>query len=361
MKKQMLQARLSENGILSQCLPLGGGMELLLCERGGRILGIFAGEQSENLLWTAPALSSAEGAAELLHSTQWNIGGDRLWFGPELRYSVADRTRFWETLRTPEAIDPGNYRLTSGADCCLRQMMGLRAADGSGVTVQAQVERRISASLNPLRTAPDAAQLMQGISFGGFVQNVRVTGAGGCIEPWSLMQVVPNGTVYIPLYQPVCGTDYYEPAAPFETLTPRGVTLQATGRNRYKVGYPAYAVTGRLGYACRWNGRACLLVRSFPNAPDGIYEEEPPLRFGEKGFSVHIYNDGNQNGHGFAELECSLPAVFGAQGRADCNDEIHTWIFCGDEAKLEQIANRLLGMAEICFDGCNAERKGAKA
>ena len=55
------------------------------------------------------------------------------------------------------------------------------------------------------------------------------------------------------------------------------------------------AITGRLAYACKWNGRACLLVRSFPNEPSGFYEEEPPLQPGGRGFSVHVYNDGGPN------------------------------------------------------------------
>ena len=71
-----------------------------------------------------------------------------------------------------------------------------------------------------------------------------------------------------------------------------------------------------------------------------IHDEEP--RPGVRGFSVHVYNDGGPD-HGFAEIECSLPAVLGEYGRSSCMDTIATWIYVGKEENLKRIGKILLG------------------
>lgn len=349
MKKHALKAVLENNNVRTHTLVLSSDAEVLVCERGGRILGIFNGAESDNLLWTSPELADDARAAAFLKSEAWNIGGDRLWFGPELRYSVGDRTRFWETLHTPEEIDPGCWYM----DCLVdgvefSQRMRLNACDGSQIRVSADVRNHVHAVANPVRALPDGDELMRGVKYAGFTQHIHVEGGGEGIEPWQLMQVMPGGRVYIPMFRPARGVDYYERAAPFEEVTAKGTVLRATGCNRYKVGYKAAEVAGRIGYACRWNGEACLLVRSFPNDPSGLYEEEPPLMPGEKGFSVHVYNDGDAY-HGFTELECSMPSVF-ADGRPTGDDTVSTWIFTGEETRLQSLSRLLLGFECVRFD-----------
>lgn len=71
-----------------------------------------------------------------------------------------------------------------------------------------------------------------------------------------------------------------------------------------------------------------------------IHDEEPQP--GVRGFSVHVYNDGGPD-HGFAEIECSLPAVLGEYGRPSCMDTIATWIYVGKEENLKRIGKILLG------------------
>lgn len=341
MKKEELIRRLELGGVKNRVVAISENFSLLVAERGGRVLGIFEDGRSDNLLWTAPQLREERTAADFLKSTAWNYGGDRLWFGPEIRYSVSDRQRFWETLHTPEAIDPGQYWMSDDG-CTAVQDVTITTQDGTAATAAFRVWKTVSVCLDPLRCMPNAAALRRGVDFGGFTQTIRVEGSGAAVEPWSLLQVMPGGKIYIPMYAPERGTDYYEPAAPFETVREHCAVLEASGRDRYKVGYHAAAVTGRLGYACRWNGRCCLLVRNFPNDPEGRYEEEPPLRPGVRGFSVHIYNDGGPV-DGFSEIECSLSALFGDGGRAAGVDAISTWLYAGEEASLKEIGRTLLG------------------
>ena len=341
MKKESLIRRLELGGVKNCLLPISDTCSVLVAERGSRVLGIYENGKDDNLLWTAPHLQDERDASSFLKSSLWNYGGDRLWFGPEIRYSVSDRYHFWETLHTPEAIDPGQYSMSDDGYTSV-QKVRVAAKDGTGGEADFCVRKTLSKCENPLRCLPKERELMDGVDFGGFAQTIEVKGAGTCIEPWSLLQVVPGGKIYIPMYAGEAGTDYYEPAAPFENVKDHYVVLDATGCNRYKVGYHAAAITGRLAYACKWNGRSCLLVRSFPNEPSGFYEEEPPLQPGVRGFSVHVYNDGGPD-HGFAEIECSLPAVLGEYGRSSCMDTIATWIYVGKEENLKRIGKILLG------------------
>lgn len=348
MEKEKLLKVLNNNNIGYCELRISKAVQLVAIERGGRIIGIYDEEANQNLLWTAQALEKEKEAVELLGGTVWNTGGDRLWFGPEIRYSVSDRTRFWETLHTPEAIDPGNYQLTKNSEACiLHQKIKLCTKDGSNEAVDFHVNRTIMKSENPLRNNINFQELMKEVEFGGFTQRVCLQGKGSSVEGWSLLQVIPRGTIYIPMTQVQKGVNYYEPVGELEHVQQTGIALEATGNRRYKVGYKAERVIGRLGYTCRWNNKNCLLIRNFPNDPAGNYEEEPPFLPGEKGFSVHVYNDDGNSG-GFTEIECSLPAVFGKTGRDSSDDTISTWIFTGSELSLKEIGYLLLG-CEVNF------------
>lgn len=347
MRKRELLRKLDENRIPYAVLEISEDAQIVAVQRGGRIFGPFRGEEAEGLFWISEKLEDKGQASELLGGSDWNVGGDRLWFGPEIRYSVRDRERFWETLHTPEEIDPGHYKLSgNGTRVQLCQRIEMKRADGKGGAVKLDVSRNIAAAGNPLRELEEYGKLMENVRFCGYSQRVCLAGEGESVEAWNLLQVNAGGNIYVPMYCPEAGEDYYEPAAEYEKVLEKGVLLRATGRNRYKVGYRAASVTGRLGYACEWEGKPCLLIRNFPNDPAGLYEEEPPLKPGVHGFSVHVYNDSGSSG-GFAEIECTLPAVLGSSGRDRSDDMISTWIFTGDISALEHIARTLLGNGGI--------------
>lgn len=349
MKKDQLINVLEQNGIKYAELPISKEMCILLMERGGRILGLYEKGKDENLFWTAKALESEKEAEELLKSDIWNTGGDRFWFGPEIRYSVTDRKNFWETLHTPEAIDPGTWSMTEKeGSVSFHQHLETEVKDGTGGGVDLEVDRYVYACEDPLREVNDYQELTDGVKFAGYQHRVCSKGSGTCIEGWNLLQVNPTGIIYIPMYVPEKGINYYEPADEFEQITEEGIELKTTGVNRYKTGYKAAFIKGRIGYACKWNGEHCLIVRNFPNDPSGFYEEEPPLIEGQRGFSVHVYNDDGTGG--FAEVECSLPATFGKSGREKSDDIISTWVYVGEPEKLQKIAKYLMGVKELKFD-----------
>ena len=336
--------RMGEAGFPCRRMPLQDGSSLLITQRGGRIFGPFLNAEDEGLFWTSPALNSREAFSVFLAGGSWNIGGDRIWIAPEIQFSVADRQRFWQTLQTPPAVDPGSWTLSGGGEkVTLEQSLALQARVIARGEVSLEVRRTIRPAANPLRCLPQAGRLMEGVRYAGYEQLLQMTANGpASAECWDLLQVRPKGTVYIPMYSPHRGVDYYEPAGAMEQLLDGGVRLAATGSRRYKTGYRAACVTGRLGYATHWQGSPCLLVRNFFNSPSGSYREEPPHLPGTNGFSVHVYNDDGNSG-GFAELECNLPGVAGDTGYGASMDRVSTWIFRGSAEKLQPVAAALLG------------------
>lgn len=153
MKKESLIRRLELGGVKNCLLPISDTCSVLVAERGNRVLGIYENGKDDNLLWTAPQLQDERDASSFLKSSLWNYGGDRLWFGPEIRYSVSDRYHFWETLHTPEAIDPGQYSMSDDGYTSV-QKVRVAAKDGTGGEADFCVRKTLSKCENPLRCLP---------------------------------------------------------------------------------------------------------------------------------------------------------------------------------------------------------------
>ena len=189
---------------------------------------------------------------------------------------------------------------------------------------------------------------MDGITFAGYEQvlTLREDKADGILsEVWNLVPLNPGGVLIIPASPRVEYTDYYEPVdEAHQTIAANHVRLRITGQHRYKIGYKAVHLTGRLAYFNRLDaGRSYLLVRNFFNNPSAGYAEEQADRPGRHGHSVHVYNDGGGFG-GFGELECTGQTIGGATGRAASTDQMVLWLYVGDPVKLREIAVHLLGV-----------------
>ncbi|MEG0750652.1 MAG: DUF6786 family protein [Oscillospiraceae bacterium] len=354
MKLKQITTALDVEGIKYKMLDAGGGKSIVVTERGGRIFGVYTGEEDEGIFWVPQCFEDTKLFADYLESGAWNMGGDRIWIAPELQFSVKDRKKFWETLKTPTAVDPGNWHLTEENDgVVLRQDLRLQAAVIAQGEISLSVKRTVRRAENPLRKRSDFSNLMDGLNYSGYEQLLEISGSGDssiAAECWNLLQVIPGGNIYIPMYTPSRGVDYYEPATNFETLTERCVTLKSTGINRYKVGYKAADVMGRIAYAFRRKDDCCcLLVRNFPNNPSALYREEPPLMEGENGFSVHVYNDDGNSGS-FTEIECNLQSIGVPTGYSLSADRVSTWVFYGMEDKLNAVAQRLLGFGALKYE-----------
>lgn len=348
--KAQIIARLDESRIPYRTLTLQDGVDLLLCQRGARIFGPFLDGEGVSLYWVNPAFADAQRFAAFLSAGDWNLGGERLWIAPEVQYLVRDRADFWNSIHFPTSMDPGEWRFESSAVGMARlaQELDLVAYNlGAGVK-QLQIETLIRPIPNPLRAVRAASDLMEGVRYAGYEQEITLRERVHnelVAEVWNLIQLNPGGILLLPASPRVEHTDYFEPIDDaHQTHHPGHIRLRITGTRRYKVGYKAAHLYGRVGYLNRHvDGNSYLLVRNFFNNPSAAYAEEPAGLPGQSGHSFHVYNDGGGFG-GFGELECNGQTIGGATGRTSSTDQMALWLFVGEEHKLREICIHLLGV-----------------
>jgi hypothetical protein len=348
---QQVIARLQENNLPYGELALQNGVRIVISQRSGRIFGPFLTEESESLFWLNPAFGDAGAFKAFLESGFWNIGGERMWISPEIQYNVTRRGDFDASYLTPPELDPGTYRLDQPAAGVWRlsQDMTLKTYNIASGDKRLHLENRICEIEDPLRKLKNYAALTAGVTFAGYEMSVTLSeGQLDDIqsETWILIQHNAGGDLIIPVLPGVEWRDYYEPVdETVHQVTPNYVRLKLTGTRRYKTGYKAAHVLGRLGYANRLDdGRMVLFVRNFFNNPSAPYVDEPDGAPGESGDSIHVYNDSGEMG-GFGELEVHGQAIGGATGRSSSTDQFGLWLYVGQPEQISRIAQNLLGVA----------------
>ena len=346
---RQIMKTLDQAGERYALLPLQNGVTVLICERGGRVFGPFLTAGAESLYWVNQALGERESFTRLLAS-DWNLGGERLWVEPEIQYICRDRQRFYESEVVPPEMDPGNWRLEQvGAETWhLANEMTLEAYNLACGRKRLRMERLIRPAEDPLRLLRDHTQLTEGVVYAGYEQVVTLTEAEHddiLSGAWVLIQLQPGGTLWIPCSPGVEVTDHFEPIdADYQTVHPHHVALRITGQRRYKVGFKAAHVTGRLAYFNRPDSDlAYLLVRALFSNPSSVYPEEPPNLPGSRGESVHVYNDDGGYG-GFGELEVHGQTIGGETGKSSSSDLVLLWLYVGAPERLKLIARHLLGI-----------------
>lgn len=348
---QQVIERLRENNLRYAVLPLQNHIQIVISERSGRVLGPFLSEDGESIFWTRRAFADSGEFAAFIDSGGADLGGERLWIAPEIQYHIQDRRNLDGTYRLPAEVDPGHYELSQSGpqQWCLKQAITLQAYNVATGPKHLRIERFFDPAPDPLRALDRYAELVKGVQFAGYEQTVTLAETQAddiTSQSWILIQVNPGGVMLIPFTAAVEVTDYYEPVnETLQTIRDRHVQLRITGQRRYKTGYKAASLTGRLGYFNRLDdGRAYLIVRNFFNNPSTIYNEEPADRPGFFGDSVHIYNDSGAIG-GFGELECAGQTIGGTSGKQCVTDAFLTWLYVGTPQKLNAISQILLGVA----------------
>lgn len=348
---QQIVAALDHNRLPYLTFTLQHNVSLIVTQRGGRILGPFLSPTAGSILWTNKAFATPAALAEFLESGDWNLGGERIWIAPEIQYLVRDRSDFWGSIRVPEQMDPGQYRLDQSGpnQVRLEQQITLEANNLASGHKALHITKLIAPVEDPLRSLSSYEALLEGVTFAGYEQVVTLTESGTddiVSESWNLIQLNPGGQLLIPASPQVEYSDYFEPVDDdYQKIEANHVRVNITGDRRFKVGYKAAQIFGRLAYFNRLDGgRAYLLVRNFFNNPASIYAEEPPGQPGNRGHSIHVYNDDGGLG-GFGELEVSGQTIGGATGRSTSTDQYVMWLYIGPVAKVKQLIPHLLGMS----------------
>ena len=340
---------LQATGQAFEVLPLQNGVCLVVTRRGGRVFGPFLTEQSASLYWLNAALGDAARLQAFLEAGAWNQGGERFWIAPEIQYNVTDRTDFAGTLRVPPQMDPGEYTLSqAGNRVTLGLTLTLPAYNLAAGEKTLTLDRTIQSVPDPLRELNGYSALLADVVYAGYSQTATLSDPQPnpiMSETWNLIQLNPGGTLIIPASSHVQATGYVEPLpADAQTVHAGALRMAMTGVNQFKVGYKAAQVGSRMGYLNFLDdGRAYLLVRSFPNNPSSIYVEEAPDKPGQRGESIHVYNDDGKLG-GFGEMECHGQTIGGEAGISSSTDTFLLWLYVGEPARINLIGEHLLGV-----------------
>ncbi|MCS7483958.1 hypothetical protein ACFFQW_28750 [Umezawaea endophytica] len=209
-------------------------------------------------------------------ATDWNLGGDRLWLGPERDWFYASGGLADHVV--PASMNPGPsrglvHRLT-------------------GDTTSASVTRTIEV----LEDTPSRV-----------VYETRTTvtvHSGRPVDAWSIVSVPLGGLLELPLSGPLHHRDYLTPIDPTRLEVSDDVLhLHLTGDVMTKLGFLPTSVRGRLSYTV--NG--LRIDRAFPVHPDAVYCDLPVGATGQ-GDAVQVFEDDGHYG-GYAELEHHSPAA----------------------------------------------------
>jgi hypothetical protein len=121
------------------------------------------------------------------------------------------------------------------------------------------------------------------------------------------------------------------------------VRIRIDGRERHKVGLRAADLIGKAGYLRMLDGaQMSLVIRNFQVNPSGEYIDTPWDDLGDLGYAFQAYNDDGALG-AFGELEYHTPAVGGDTGLDSYVDRSQVWAFAGEEERILEIAEQLLG------------------
>ncbi|TVQ25983.1 MAG: hypothetical protein EA383_06740 [Spirochaetaceae bacterium] len=335
-------------------LSVGDNAQLLAMEYGGHVLGPFV-DGGDSLPWlNANAFRTSDTLRAFVQDRNWNVGGDRVWVSPEIRFHVKDRARFWETLALPETIDPGlgDVRIVSNGNeqkpvlSVEREIATITDHQTGNEVRDLTIRMDFEQCADPLRTL-DEPGLRGSVTFAGYRNNIRFElsepGEVEC-EPWVLLQVWPGGQALIPVIGDATFSDYFEESAqPESDLQNQVLSFGVSGQRRYKAGIKSLHSVGRFGYLRKVNDEmSSLVVRSFMNNPSYEYLEEPPAVPQDRGYSIHVVDDGGSFG-GFGEVEWSGCSLGGRMGtRVSVNDSF-TWWYYGDHDSIQTAAHLLVG------------------
>lgn len=270
------------------------GSIALLPERG-RVHAIeFGGHQA---LWSPKEISA-----------EWNLGGERLWIGPEAEWfwKKTDKVDF-ENYQVPPALDPDVWTVTDLSDHHCRAAIQFRLACASGKDRAVEIALQRDFALLPGEASADDLPSI------GIQMTTRLEILGGtpgvAVDLWSILQVPLGGEMQVPVTSPPAFRDYFSPCPSSETSTHAGLfRVRIGGRSTFKIGLPPPLVSGRIAYVRPVPGGTLTLQRSFPVHPEMKYCDAPLSDPASQGDAAQIFCDDGTFG-GFGEMEHRSPAI----------------------------------------------------
>ncbi|HEV3361841.1 MAG TPA: hypothetical protein VG247_33940 [Pseudonocardiaceae bacterium] len=223
-------------------------------------------------------------------AADWNVGGDRLWFGPERDWFWSGSADDLSNHLVPAEIDPGTWKQVAPGE--VQATVRLRDRTTNAVT-EIDVTRRID-------ILDDSADRIEYRT----TNTVRIVSGppGQTVSAWNVLQVPLGGTLTVDLAAPLSYRDILDPVDPAR-LTVRGgqAVLRATGARMFKVGLSASVFGGWLSYT----RDDIVIERTVPVHRDLHYCDGP-------GDVLQIFEDDGHYG-GYTEIEHHSPAAIAGQ------------------------------------------------
>ncbi|MET4262416.1 hypothetical protein ABIC09_007394 [Bradyrhizobium sp. S3.12.5] len=311
---------------------------------GARLIALAFDERAENLLWTHPLLCDRE-AMKDAQALAGGMGGDRLWFAPEVKFHWRGRSD-WLTFTNyavPLEADPGNYRFSDRdvGQIGLSAAPTLPTTDGSP-PVKFFVRRTFCLARPPL--FPNGRRLLGSLSYVGVEARHELhfdSGqTAGVVGLWHLLQAPVESVAIIPTKRDWNGAplSYGNPG---DWCTgPDQVSWRYGGIAKAKLGLEVSAVTGRVGIVRQLSdGQWALIVRDFPVSRDGSYVDHP---YGQARRDQVVQA---WDGFGFGELEYHGVGLDAGDGPRSLSETDTIWAFGGSADSIAAVGAALLGVS----------------
>lgn len=323
---------------------LDGRGNVAMTLAAGRIVALAFSRDGPNLLWTNPELGNTDKVKTAPEKLIGGLGGDRLWFSPELSYHWAGKPdwRQFSNYHVPPVSDPGQYAYSDGGPgtIALASKGRLPVPGTVDQYLDFSVERKIRMIDCPF---PLDHVLMRGVDYVGVeaVQHLTIAESSrhGEMDLWHLLQTPVGSVLIVPLR-------HGHKSEPLSYGLPGGwqttenyVIWRVDGTANAKLGLAAEALTGRSAVLRKLSqNRWSLLVRQFPADPSAYYADHPDgVRRDDQVFQAW-------DGFGFGEMEYHSPALSAARGPRALRDENKLWAFGGNAKAIGAIAQKLLGI-----------------
>ena len=323
---------------------------VLVLPYGGRILGLFAPNSDNNVLWTDTRLGSKEKRYEWYSKDVWhNSGGDRTWLAPEVDFffpNFPDTGKYFQQ----RPLDVGPYRVTNrdGGSVTMENEFTMQNYRGKK-QYQLRITKTVGPAANPLRQG--AVSMPDGVQYAGYTLTctldiLRSSGDPGYVGLWNLLQMPNGGEMLVPTYTRTDPTVFFGeiPKADLK-VEDRMVRYRMRADGAQKICVRALHCTGRAGYTYDTDGDSVLVVRTFDVNPSGDYVDVWSTNMKDDGYAFQACNINLEELGSFSELEYHAPAIGAKTGLKHSRDTSSVWAFRGPRAKVEGLAGTLLALS----------------
>jgi hypothetical protein len=332
---------------------LDGAGHITVIPAAGRVVAMAFTPHGPNLFWSQPQLGNSEIAQNEPQKLIGGVGGDRLWFAPELDYhwnGVPDWENFFN-YDVPQEADPGDYQFVDAAPdvISLRAHVQLRVR-ATGEPVNFEVMRAVRMTPAPI---PRHDVSMKNIAYVGIETSHTVqfdsSTTKGRVDLWHLLQAPIGSWLIVPLAP--CATSIDR--TPVLYTAPGGRWIERSdcflwryaGTACTKLGLSSRALTGRTAIMrLLAPEHLCLIVRQF--------EVDPTARYGDHPYAETRTDQAFQlwDGLGFGEMEYHSPMLDAREGPRTLQESDFLWAFAGPPASISVLTYKLLGIQAIPLD-----------